>query len=161
MKRVLIASLLLSSMAQADIEISDQRVRLVPPGQKMTGAFMNIKNTGSDLKVVSAESSISEVVELHTHIKDGEVMRMRKIPAIELPANETTVLQPGSLHVMFINLKQNLTLGQDIDLKLNFSDGSSQQLSVPVKEVMKPGMKQMGGHKDGHSDMKHGEMKHN
>ena len=110
MKRVLIASLLLSSMAQADIEISDQRVRLVPPGQKMTGAFMNIKNTGADLKVVSAESSISEVVELHTHIKDGEVMRMRKIPAIELPANETTVLQPGSLHVMFINLKQNLNL---------------------------------------------------
>jgi copper(I)-binding protein len=86
---------------------------------------------------------------------------MRKIPAIDLPANETTVLQPGSLHVMFINLKQDLSLGQDIDLKLNFSDGSSQQLSVPVKEVMKPGMKQMGGHKDGHSEMKHGEMKHN
>lgn len=141
MRKLLIASLLTSTIAQAEVEISDARVRAVPPGQKMTGAFMDIKNSGSDLQVISAESSISKVVELHTHIKDGEVMRMRKVPTIDLPANSTTRLKPGGLHVMFIGLKETLNVDQKIDLKLNFSDGSSQTLEVPVKMIQKPGMK--------------------
>ncbi|MGB0223544.1 MULTISPECIES: copper chaperone PCu(A)C [unclassified Marinobacterium] len=150
MKKLLIASLLTSTLAQAEVEISDARVRAVPPGQKMTGAFMDIKNSGADLQVVSAESSISKVVELHTHIKDGEVMRMRKIPAIDLPANSTTHLKPGGLHVMFIGLKEPLSIDQTIDLKLNFSDGTSQALEVPVKMIQKPGMKKEMKH-----DMQH------
>ena len=141
MRKLLIASLLTSTIAQADVEISDARVRAVPPGQKMTGAFMDIKNSGSDLQIISAESSISKVVELHTHIKDGEVMRMRKVPTIDLPANSTTHLKPGGLHVMFIGLKETLNVDQKIDLTLNFSDGSSQALEVPVKMIQKPGMK--------------------
>lgn len=116
----------------------------------MTGAFMDIKNSGADLKVVSAESSISKVVELHTHIKDGDVMRMRKVPAIELPANSTTHLKPGGLHVMFIGLKETLKIDQKIDLKLNFSDGSSQSLEVPVKMIQKPGMKKTMKHEMNH-----------
>ncbi len=150
MKKLLIASLLTSTLAQADVEISDARVRAVPPGQKMTGAFMDIKNSGADLKVVSAESSISKVVELHTHIKDGDVMRMRKVPAIELPANSTTHLKPGGLHVMFIGLKETLKIDQKIDLQLNFSDGSSQSLEVPVKMIQKPGMKKTMKHEMNH-----------
>jgi copper(I)-binding protein len=60
---------------------------------------------------------------------------MRKIELIELPAGKTTVLQPGGLHVMLIGLKQPLQEGGQIDLNLEYADGSQQQIDVPVKRV--------------------------
>jgi copper(I)-binding protein len=93
---------------------------------------------------------VANVVELHTHIHDEGVMRMRKIEQIELPAGATTLLEPGGLHVMLIDLKQPLQDGSRIDLTLEYADGSMQQIEVPVQMAMPAGM-QMQQHKhDGH-----------
>lgn len=125
------------SPAFAEITFDDARVRAVPPTQTITAAFMQIHNTGSeDLAIIGAESPVSEVVELHTHIRDGEKMQMRQIPQIELPAMATTTLQPGGLHLMLIGLKATLELDQPIDITLKLSNGETQTLTAPVKEIM-------------------------
>ena len=114
--------------------------------QRNSAAFMQLRNPTETAAVVSASSPVAGIVELHTHINDQGVMRMRKISQIELPAGQTVSLQPGGLHVMLLGLKRDLNPGDEIELTLILSDGSEKQLLIPVQRVMMHKMKQMQGH---------------
>jgi copper(I)-binding protein len=134
-----------SLLAESAIQIDGAYVRAVPPGTPNSAAFMTIKNpSGSDNALVSAASPASKVVELHTHIVEDGMMKMRQIPQIDLPAGKDAVLKPGGLHIMLIGLNGDLTPGEQVELNLNFADGSQQKLSAPIKSLkgMKMPMKQ-------------------
>jgi copper(I)-binding protein len=155
MKIIITAFLILlsSNLWAASVSIEGAYVRHMPPTQSVTGAFMTFKNTtDTDRAVVSAESDVAERVELHTHLHENGVMKMRQVEKIEVPAGGETVLAPGGFHVMLIGLKQSLELGQMVDIKFNFDDGSSEQIQAEVKSIM-DGMKMNGG------DMDHKKMK--
>ena len=125
-----------TSSFAADIDVKNSRVRAVPAGQVNSAAFMMFKNNSSeDRLLVSAHSNISKAVELHTHKKEGGMMRMRRVDSIEIKAGSKTVLKPGGLHIMFIGLKHGLKVGENVELKLVFDNGSEIALSVPVKMV--------------------------
>lgn len=111
-------------------------VRMVPPGAQATGAFMVLKNNGDkDAKVVGASSPAAKATELHDHINDGGVMKMRPVPSITIKAKGEAVLKPGSLHVMLIGLNAPMKEGEKIAITLNFDDGSSRQVDATI---MKP-----------------------
>ncbi len=155
MKALLTASLLLlsSNVWAASIAVEDAYVRLMPPTQTVTGAFMVLKNASDDDRaVVSAESDVADKVELHTHQHENGVMKMRQVDQIEVPAGGETVLKPGGFHIMLIGLKQPLTLGQMVEIQMNMDDGSSTQVHAEVKSVM-GGMGNMDG-----MNMKHDKM---
>jgi copper(I)-binding protein len=160
MKILLTASWLLLStnLWAAAITIEDAYVRHMPPTQTVTGAFMVFKNaSNSDRAVVSAQSNVADKIELHTHIHEGGVMRMRQVEKIDIPAGGEVILKPGGFHVMLIGLKQTLGLGQMVEIQFNFDDGSSEQIQAEVKSVMN-GMKMQGGAMD-HKKMDHSKMK--
>lgn len=139
MKKIIAASLLLLSanLWAGPVSIEDAYVRHMPPTQSVTGAFMMLKNgSGQDAALVSAESDVSEKVELHTHIHDNGMMRMRQVERIDIPAHGETALKPGGFHIMLIGLKQPLEMGQMVSIKLNFADGSSEQVGAEVRSVM-------------------------
>ena len=83
-----------------------------------SAGFMTIKNSGltKTMSCLGARSPISEITELHTHIKDGDVMRMRRVnDGIQIPKGVPALsLKPGGLHVMFIKLKAPLKAGVTI-----------------------------------------------
>ncbi len=116
-----------------DIAVSDAFVRLPPPGQSISAAFLTLSNSGDAKKLVKADSPVANNVELHNHIHDGGVMRMRQVTAIDIPAKGKVVLQPGGYHVMLIGLKAPLQDGQKVPLTLTFDDGSSKAVSAPVQ----------------------------
>ena len=125
-----------TSAADADLNIHDPYVRLAPPSAPTTGAFMVIKNMGNtDRKLLKAESPIAKTVELHTHINENGVMKMREVPDIEIKAQGQTELKPGGLHVMLIGMKQTLKEGDLVPISLNFDDGSKQQIEAPVRKL--------------------------
>ncbi|KAA3629580.1 MAG: copper chaperone PCu(A)C [Proteobacteria bacterium] len=127
--------------AAQEVRVEAPYVRAVPPGTPNTGGFMVLKNSGSSAHaVVSGRSSASQHVELHTHRMEGGMMKMRPIEKIEIPAGGETVLKPGDLHVMFINLVSELKEGQEVGFTLVFEDGSETMVMAPVKKVME-GMK--------------------
>lgn len=152
MKKILLISLLSAFLFGADVEVNDAYVRATPPNLPNSAAFMKLKNTSDkDIALVSASSNVSKVVELHTHdMKDG-VMKMYQVPQIDVKANSETTLKPGGFHVMFIGLHQPLKVGKDVTFTLEFSDGSTQTITAPIKTVM-GGMKHHGMN---HSGMKH------
>jgi len=143
------AGLLISStVVAADVDVTNAYARATAPGQMNSAAFMQLVNKGEATQVISASSPAAKVVELHTHQHDQGVMRMRKIDAIELPANATTELAPGGLHIMLIGLPEALQEGTSIELTLNFDDGDTRTLEVPVQQVMPAGMQH--GKSQGH-----------
>ena len=144
--------------AADSVTVADPYVRLAPPNAPATGAFMVLKNTGGkDVKVVKADSAASKVAELHTHLNEGGVMKMRQVPAIEIKAGGEAKLAPGGLHIMMIDMKTPLKEGDMVALTLTFDDGSSKKIEVPVKKMtMMTGMPAsgMGGGMD-HKMMHH------
>ncbi len=130
-----------NSQASDEVTITDPYVRAVPPGQKISAAFLQLDNASDTMQsIVSASSPAAEVVELHTHIHDNGMMKMRRIEKIDIPAKGQTVLKPGGLHIMLINLKNNLKPGQEVSVTLKFSDGSEKTFTAPVRKIQMPGM---------------------
>lgn len=125
-----------TNTSAAGVSIEHAYARAVPHGQPNSAAFMVLKNSSShDRALVEARSSVSKVVELHTHKMEGGMMRMRRIDKIDIKAGGETVLKPGGLHIMFIGLKQQLKAGEKVDLELVFDDGHVSKLVIPVKMV--------------------------
>jgi copper(I)-binding protein len=119
------------------ISVVDPYVRMAPPGAKATGAFMVLKNAGDkDTQIVSANAAAANVTELHNHINDNGVMRMRQVKEIALPAKGEAVLKPGSYHVMLIDMKAPLKEGDHVVIKLGFGDGSSKEVHAPVTKTV-------------------------
>lgn len=134
---LLAAGLMLSLGAVAgaadSVTVQDPYIRLAPPNAPATGAFMVIRNGGDkDVKVVKASNPASKVTELHTHLNEGGVMKMRPVPAIDVKAKGEAVLKPGGLHVMLIDLKAPMKEGDIVPITLNFDDGSSKQVDAKV-----------------------------
>ena len=133
--------------AADNVAVQDSYVRLAPPNAPATGAFMVIKNNGDkDIKVVKAANPVSKVTELHTHLNEGGVMKMRPVQAIDIKAKGEAVLKPGGLHVMLIDLKAPMKEGDVVPITLTFDDGSSKQVDAKVVRPMAAGMP-MGEHK--------------
>lgn len=128
------------SAVSDQIVIHDPYVRAVPPGQPNSAVFMQLENqSDSDHVLVHATSPVSKVVELHTHRDEGGMKKMRRIEKIDIPARAKTSLQPGGLHVMLIDLYDELTLDQKISLTLEFEDGSKIPIIAPVRKIMMKG----------------------
>ena len=150
----LLAIATLSSSSYADVLVENAYARATPPGAINSAAFMTIHNDGAEaIRLVSASSSAADVVELHNHEHHMGVMRMRQVDAIDVASHGSTELKPGGYHVMLLGLKEPLREGAHIKVDLRFSNGDTQFLSIPVKNLMSEhGMNHSGGmkhHMDG------------
>ncbi len=180
---VMVLALLLLSACQtvqpmaADGEMMDDEMMMEPEPGKITlmnvrarpspmaggngAVFMMVLNgLDEDVQFVSAVSPASEVVELHETINDEGVMRMVHQPdgyAIEAGGN--VELKPGGKHVMLINLVEQLETGNEIELTINFSNGESQTLTVPIVDMQGEMPMDMEG-MDMDDGMGEGEMDH-
>ena len=119
------------------ITIVDARSRPSPMSAANGAAYMVVLNgLDADVQLVSAESDISEVVETHETVNDEGVMRMIPMPdGYPVPAGGMVELKPGGKHIMLINLVAPLETGQEFDLTVNFDNGESMTITVPVVEM--------------------------
>lgn len=122
--------------APMDVQVKDPYARAVPPGQPNSAAFLTLSNTSAEPKaLVAAASPVAATVELHSHIHEDGMMRMRRVERIDIPAGGSVSLEPGGLHLMLIGLKGNLTPGDQVDLTLSFDDGSQSRVLIPVHKI--------------------------
>ena len=116
-------------------------------------SYFVLENQGNEAdQLVSVSSPVAEVAELHTHEKDGDVLRMRQVHGIEIPAGETVALEPGGLHVMLMTLKEPLEQGTSFPLILQFEKAGSVTVDVHVDRI--------GKKKGDHQHMDHGDHDH-
>lgn len=107
------------------------------PAMTGTGAvFMELMNNGREAdRLVSAQTDVAEVVEIHETTMQGDVMKMQMLPqGLEIPAEGEVVLKPGSFHIMLIGLKRDLNEGDRISLLLEFEKSDPMTIDAEVRE---------------------------
>lgn len=125
-----------NSFALEKVEISDAIIRIPPPGLNVTAMFMTIKNkTDGDLKIENVEGDLAGLFELHNMEMSGGMMKMRKVDAIELKKQSSTVLKHGGLHIMIFNLKKELIENQNYEMVLTLSDRSKIKIQAIAKKM--------------------------
>ncbi len=134
MKRILIAALVWAAAgsALAQVNVSSAWARSTVPGQSGTGAFMTIVSKDGG-KLVGAASPVAGVVELHEMAMDNNVMKMRAIPALDLPAGREVQLKPGGYHVMLLDLKRPLKVGEKVQIELRLETRDGKRVTQPVE----------------------------
>lgn len=134
MKRILIAALVWAAAgsALAQVNVSSAWARSTVPGQGGTGAFMTIVSKDGG-RLVGAASAVAGVVELHEMAMENNVMKMRAIPALDLPAGREVQLKPGGYHVMLLDLKRPLKVGEKVQIELRLETRDGKQVTQPVE----------------------------
>jgi len=149
-----VSALFLSLSASAQVTVKDAWVRATVAQQKATGAFMQLQSA-QDARLISAQSPVAAVVEVHEMSMDGGVMKMRAVPNLALPAGKAVELKPGGYHVMLMDLKGQVKEGDTVPVTLvvEGQDGKRQslKLDVPVRKAAVSAM----NHGEGHSAHKH------
>lgn len=118
----------------ADIRIGHPYARATAPGQPAGGGYLKLENQGRTAdRLLSASADVSASVELHMMKMEGDVMRMRQVDAIDVPAGQTVELKPGGWHVMFIGLKAPLKAGDRFPMTLKFDKAGEVKVDVVVQ----------------------------
>ncbi len=121
------------------VQIENAYTRATVPGQQVAGGFMKIENKGAADQLVSASSPVAGEVQLHEMAMDGNVMKMRQVKDIAVPAGGAVELKPGGLHLMFMNIKAPLTAGESVPVKLKFAKAGEVEVKMPVNAMGNPG----------------------
>ena len=145
-----------TASAWAQVKVENAWARATVQGQKATGAFMKL-TAPQATRLVAVSTPVAGVSEIHEMKMDSGVMKMRALPALELPANQAVELQPGGYHLMLMDLKAPLAKDSSVALTLTFKDAKGtetrQQVNVPVTTGMPQGA--MPGHAHSHGEHKH------
>lgn len=129
-----------------DLKIGHPWTRATARAGGTAAGFLTIRNTGNTPdRLIAASSPIARVAELHTLIRDEGVMRMRPVPAIDLPPGEEVKLAPGGLHIMLIETSEVLRQGATAKLTLRFERAGTIEVDLAV-EAPGAGGGQHGGH---------------
>ena len=123
------------AQAQQPPKVEGAWVRSSVPGQQATGGFMKLTAV-EPMQLVGVSTSLAGAAEVHEMKMEGDVMKMRALAKLELPAGRTVELKPGGYHLMLQDLKQPLVQGSTVPLTLLFRDAkgveSKLELKVPV-----------------------------
>jgi len=107
----------------------------VPGGT--SAVYMTLRNTGSvDDRLLGAWSDAAETTEVHRTTVDGGVMRMRPAGPLDLPVGGALTLEPGGLHVMLINLRRDLVVGEWLTVTLQMEQAGDVVVDAEVRAPM-------------------------
>jgi copper(I)-binding protein len=138
MKRLTLAALMFAAFpVMAQVTVKDPWVRATVSAQKATGAFMQI-TSAQDARLVEAKSPVAGVVEVHEMVMEKDVMKMRAVKGLDLPAGKTVELKPGGYHVMLMDLKEQMKEGATVPVTLVIEGKDKKRSTVEVKAPVKP-----------------------
>jgi periplasmic copper chaperone A len=140
---MLVASLLVAASHAAAHEYTSKGVtvahpwaRATPGGAKVGGAYLEIKAAaGTGDRLIAAKSPVAGSAELHNHIMEKGIARMRRVEAIIVPAGKSVVLEPGGYHLMLTDLKAPLKEGDLLKLTLVFEKAGEIEVEATVEPL--------------------------
>ena len=108
--------------------------RATAGGQTTGAAYVTLSSRTGD-KLVGASTPAATTAAVHENAMDGTIMRMRAVPALDLPAGAVVAMKPGGYHIMLMNLHAPLVAGQSFPLHLVFANGATADVTVPVEKL--------------------------
>jgi len=125
-----------STAAAADtLVVSDAWAAATPGGATVGGGYLTIANTGDVADaLVGASSPRSPRVELHEMVMQGNMMQMRAVPRLEIPAHGSVTLASSKYHLMFNDISAPFVAGQDVPATLRFERHAPIDVTLPVRD---------------------------
>ena len=120
------------SKAQTQPQVQDAWARPTVQGQTVGGGYFRIDGGPTADRLLAVSADIAQSVELHTMRMDGDVMRMRQLDSVDVPAKQSVEFKPGGMHVMLIGLKTPLKVGNNFPMTLRFEKAGSVSVNVRV-----------------------------
>ncbi|MEM9724054.1 MAG: copper chaperone PCu(A)C [Pseudomonadota bacterium] len=139
-----------------DLHIDHPYARVIIPSRP-AAAYFTIENKGADDRLLGASTPAFGRVELHTHEASNGVVRMRKVPHINVTSDEGAQLQPGGDHVMLFDMVEPLQVGDKFPMTLRFERAGEVDVVVHVEPISGPDHSAHAGHAHGAPDEMHGE----
>ena len=127
-----LALALAGAPAHAQVKVEKPWVRGAVPGQLSSGAVLDITSV-KDAALVKAESPVAATVEVHAMEMKNNLMTMREVPKIDLPAGKQVRLAPGGFHIMLMDLKQPVKNGETVPIRLTIEYPDKKRESIDVK----------------------------
>lgn len=116
------------------LRIEHPYARPTPPGARTGGAYFTIRNTGdAGDRLVHISSPVAKSAEVHSMTMEGNLMRMRAMPALDIGAHSTVTLGPGGYHVMLVDLLHPLAPGGSVPLRLTFEKAGAIDVAANVE----------------------------
>ena len=139
------------------IEIGAPWARATPKGASVGGAYMTITNKGTEAdRLIGVSSPVANQAEVHQMAMDKGVMSMRPVKGgLEIKPGQTVVLNPESLHLMLIGLKQPLAQGERLKATLEFAKAGKLDLEYVVESMGAKGPSGAAPAGMGHGAMDH------
>lgn len=118
------------------VEVSHPWARATPGGAKVGAAYLMIKAAqgGAD-KLIGGRADIAGRVELHSHVHEAGVMRMRRVDFVSIPAGGEVVFRPSGYHIMLMDLKKPLKEGDLLPLTLVFEKSGEVTVEATVEPI--------------------------
>lgn len=132
-----VAASVLAISAQAQVTVSDAWVRATVAQQKATGAFMQLKSV-KDVRLLEVRSPVAGVAEIHKMEMADNMMKMRAVDSIDLPAGKVVELKPGAYHIMLMDLKAQVKDGDVVPVTLVVEGKDKKRETIEVKAIAKP-----------------------
>jgi periplasmic copper chaperone A len=129
-----IALFCVHSMAQEapEVSVTHAWVRATAEGQTGTGGFMTL-TAKQPMRLIGVASPAAGVGEVHEMKMEGNVMKMRALPGLDLPAGQAVELKSGGTHMMLMDLNQTLKYGTTVPVILTFADAQGKQSQLTVQ----------------------------
>ena len=127
-----LAVALLAVAAHAQVTVARPWVRTTVAPQTTTAAYLTITSAQGG-KLVGASSPIAANVDVHEMKMQGDVMKMRAVDTLRLPAGQAVELKPNGYHLMMTGLKGPVKAGDTVPLTLVVEDAAGKRESVDVK----------------------------
>ena len=126
----------LFAQSKGELEIEKPWARATPPGAAVGGGYLVIRNKGvSGDRLVGVTSPVSARVEVHEMAMEKDLMRMRQVKGVDVPAKGSVELKPGGFHLMFIDLKAPFKQGDKVPVTLRFERAGEVKTELPVEAM--------------------------
>lgn len=133
-----------SAPAAVTPTVKDAWVKAVPDVKEMnmTGMFGVFSNSSDEVVyILGGEASDASLtgakLDAHEVVKDdnGKMVMQEVKTGIPIPAHGSVTLKPGSYHIMFWNLKKPIVAGDKVDVTVNFSNGTSLEVTADARDI--------------------------
>lgn len=100
--------------------------------------YFTLVNDGPADKLIAVSSSIAKTVEMHVSETKNEMMSMRRLETVDVPAGGSVDFAPGGKHLMLFEVAPNLTEGQDVQVTLTFEKAGAKDFTFAVMTGLVP-----------------------
>lgn len=114
-----------SAHAEGKLSVFDAWIRAAPPDARMLAGYATLKNTGdAPIKLLTVQSDAFRGSSIHETVVEHDVTRMRELPRLDLAAGATIEMKPGGRHLMLVDPRHPIVVGDKIHMVFLLTDGT-------------------------------------